>query len=404
MMLTPYDEFPVHQAPHPFSHVPSTDYSWDDGYYFGVFSPANRVFLATGMRVNPNTDMIGGYALLNVAGIQTTVRFNRSWRRDFALQIGPWSVDFAEPLRKIRISLDANASGMSFDLLWEGVSPPFLEEHHASINRGRHTTDQSRYSQPGKVDGWITLDKQRWDVSGDTWSGSRDHSWGLYAGRAPLSPSPTLLPPTRIEGPQRALRLWTVFRSGDYSGFWHLHETADGVQVKMNDVFGTPFGGRLFRGWADETIELVAGRHTIELEPGTRILKRADVVLTDTQGREWRQHLRVASPPWVPMTMGYTPGSWKDGGTFHTYHGSEELALEWDWFDFSAQPMPYAPYQVSGDGARDDFGLGLDYAKPTHGIEYLGDITTVAPDGTRHSGAGQIEFFVNGPYRPLGLD
>ena len=36
-MLSQYDEYPVHQAPRPFAHIPSTDYSWDEGYYFGVF-------------------------------------------------------------------------------------------------------------------------------------------------------------------------------------------------------------------------------------------------------------------------------------------------------------------------------------------------------------------------------
>ena len=82
-MLTPYDEFPVHQAPHPFSYIPSTDYNWDDGYWFGVFSPDDKVFLGTYMRVNPNSDMIGGCALINVAGRQFTVRFSRCWRRNF---------------------------------------------------------------------------------------------------------------------------------------------------------------------------------------------------------------------------------------------------------------------------------------------------------------------------------
>lgn len=42
----------------------------------------------------------------------------------------------------------------------------------------------------------------------------------------------------------------------------------------------------------------------------------------------------VHQAPWVVQTMGYHPGSWSDGGTFFTYHGSEELALEWDQFDF----------------------------------------------------------------------
>ncbi|MDB5702398.1 MAG: hypothetical protein JWL66_2597 [Sphingomonadales bacterium] len=403
-MLTPYDEFPVHQASRPFSYVPSTDYSWDDGHYIGIFSPEHKIFLCMGMRVNANTDMIGGYALLNIAGHQTTVRFSRCWRGNFSMTIGPFSIDFVEPLKTLRVKLDENDSGMTFDILWEGSSPPFLEDHHVSVNRGRHTTDQTRYSQPGSATGTLSLNDKSWAIEPNGWQASRDHSWGLYAGRAPLSPPSHLLPPRVSFGPQRALRLWTVFKSGEISGFYHLHETAEGVQVKMNDVFGTPFGGRLFRDWGEEDIELVAGVHETVLEPGTRMLKGTNVTLTDTLGRVWRQEIRVVSPPWVPMTMGYHPGSWKDGGTFGTYHGSETLAMEWDYFDFSVQPCKYQPYRVSGSGAEDDFGLGLDYSKLVHGVEYLGQITTIAPDGTRYEGSGQVEFFINGPYTPLGLE
>src|SRR5574337_1063165 len=122
MLLTPYDEFPVHQSAYPFSYIPSTDYNWDDGYYFGVINPDEQVFLATGFRVNPNSDMIGGYALLNVAGQQHTVRFNRCWRRDFNLRIGPYRVEILEPLRRLRLVREENESGQSFDIIWEGAA------------------------------------------------------------------------------------------------------------------------------------------------------------------------------------------------------------------------------------------------------------------------------------------
>lgn len=68
--MTLYGEFPVHQSARPFSHITSTDYGWDDGYYVGVYNPDEQVFLLTGMRVNPNADMVGGYAVINVAGRQ----------------------------------------------------------------------------------------------------------------------------------------------------------------------------------------------------------------------------------------------------------------------------------------------------------------------------------------------
>lgn len=403
-MLTPYDEFPVHQAPYTFSYIPSTDYNWDDGYWFGVFNPDEKVFMGTYMRVNPNSDMIGGCALINIAGRQFTLRFSRCWRPNFNTEVGPYHMQIVEPLKKIRLTLDKNDSGFSFDILWEGTSPAFLEDHHIATNRGRRTTDQTRYSQPGKCSGWMELQGKRWEVTPDRWSGSRDHSWGLYAERPPLAPVSTLLPPRDNKGgPQRALRFWTCFRTEPYSGFFHVHETADGVQCKMNDVFGTPFGGHIYKGWADESIELVTGTHQMEFNPGTRVLKKAVFTTKDTMDRTWKFQFDIETPGWVVQTMGAMPGSFKDGGTFHTYHGNEELYTEWDDFDFSKQPFKYTPYKVTGADAEDTFNVGMNSAM-THGPEYLGRVTTYAPDGSVSRGSSQVELFINGRYSPYGFE
>lgn len=404
-MLTPYDEFPVHQAPYTFSHIPSTDYAWDDGYWFGVFNADEKVFLGIYMRVNPNTDMIGGCALLNIAGVQLTVRFNRCWRRNFALEVGPFRIVIEEPLRRIRLIMDEHGSGLSFNVLWEGTSPAFLEDHHVATYRGRRTTDQTRYSQPGKASGTITLRDRTWTVTPDTWSGSRDHSWGLYASRPPLSPSPSLLPPpANDDGPKRALRFWTCFRTEPFSGFFHVHETAEGVQCKMNDVFGTPFGGRIFQGWGDDDIELVSGSHEMTFNPGTRVLKQAIFSLTDVRGGSWKLIFDIETPPWIVQPMGAMPGSWKDGGTFFTYHGSEELAIEWEEGDYSVQPFAYRPHGVSGADAEEGFNTGTAIGNMVHGPEYLARVTTHAPDGTVSTGASQVELFINGAYTPYGFD
>jgi hypothetical protein len=404
-MLTPYDEFPVHQSPYPFSHIPSTDYSWDDGYFFGIFSPDDAVFLATGARVSANTDMVGGYAMLNVRGHQTTVRFNRTWRRNFELEIGPWRLQFIEPMKKIRLTLADNGSGLAFDLIWEGASPAFLEGHHVAVHRGRRTTDQSRYTQPGRVEGRISLGNQSWAVSPDRWKGSRDHSWGLYADRPPLSPPAALLPPRESStAPVRAFRFWTMFDAGPFSGFYHMHETSEGVQTAMNDVFGTPFEGRIHRGWHGAVAHLKTGRHEIEFEPGSRLMKRARLFLTDSEGGEWRQEFEVASQPWIPQTIGYHPGSWKDGGTFITFHGSEELALEWDEFDFSKQPTRYSAYKVGAETAASSFGEGVLKGQEIFGSEYVTHFKTVAPDGTTAQGAAHAELFITGRYRPYGFE
>jgi hypothetical protein len=402
--LTPYDEFPVHQAPHPFSHIPSTDLNWDEGYYFAVMNPDEKVMFCTGFRINPNTDMIGGYALINVAGIQRTFRFSRCWRRDFNLRVGPFRVEFVEPLKIIHLVLEENDSGISFDIVWKGSSPAFLEEHHTATNRGRRTTDQRRYSQPGTAEGSLKWPGKTWDVAEKGWVAVRDHSWGLYVERPPIAPDPKWLPPRDAAGPQRALRFWAVFTAGAWSGFYHLHEDSEGRQRKFNDVFGTPFAGRLCRGWSDEVVELAGARHEMTFEPNSKLLKRATIFLTDEHGREWRQVFETASPPWVIQTMGYTPGSWKDGGSFHTYHGSEELATEWDHFDFSVQPFDFTPYGDAGRNQPDSMRQGANYNEKIWGVEYLCRITTHAPGGTVSVGAGQVELFINGAYRPYGIE
>lgn len=401
--LTPYDEFPVHQSPYPFCVVPSTDYNWDDGYWMGVHSPAHRIFIGTGLRVNPNSDMVGAYAWINVEGMQRTIRLSRCWRENYALQVGPLRYEFLEPLRKIRIVLEPNEADFSFDIIWEGSSPPFLETHHVAVHRCRHTTEQSRYTQPGRASGQLTYKGKTISLSQDHWYGTRDHSWGLYAERPPLSPQPRLLPPRVASNePARALRFWAVMRADPYSGVFEFHEDKNGIQTAMNDAFGTPFGGTFHRGWSEEEIPLASATHRLEFEPGTKILKRASISLIDTRNRPWKAEFETATPPWLPVTNGYLPGSWKDGGTIHTYHNAP-LAIEWDEFDFSKQPVMHKPYALKEEDATDTFRFNFDYNKPMQGIEYSCRLKLQSPDGATYPGAAHVEHLIVGPYAPYGF-
>jgi hypothetical protein len=391
-MLTPYDELPVHQSPHPFSVVPITDYSFDDGYYFGVFSAEREVFLFQGLRVNPNNDMVGGYAGLMAGGRQYTVRFKRPWRPRFDTVIGPYRLVVTEPFQEIHLTLDQNDSALRFDLRWLATAPAFEEAHHLATSRGRRTTDQTRYTQSGTAEGWIEFEGRRFAVAPGEWWGSRDHSWGLYAERLPMAPARRYVRPGERPAVRRALRFWNVFSSPGLSGFYGLHEGADGERIELNDTFGTPFEGALHRGLTSDAIPLVSAEHRVELVPGTRVFQRADVVLTDAGGATWTQQLENVGTPWWPHTIGYGAGSWKDGGSLATYAGTDEVVLEWDDFDFSVQPFQHLTYDgrtVSG---------GAPHA------EHLVRVTTTSPDGDVSVGAGQVELFIDPPYRPYGLE
>lgn len=406
-MLSKYDEFPVHQASRPFAHIPVTDLSWDDGYYFGVFSPDEKFYLMVGARVNPNADMIGAYAGISLAGRQYTTRLSRCWRRQMDTVIGPLRFEFLEPMKTIRLVLEPNDSALSFDLVWTGTAPAFEEEHHSAEIRGRVTTDQTRYSQPGVASGFILFEGKRYEVTPEKWAADRDHSWGLYADRKPLGGHREFLPPRVIQGIPRALHIWTMFKAGDWSGFYHIHESPTGAQVKLNDVFSTPFEGRFYKGWDTEVVHLVSARHEMRFQPGTRIFSEGTIYLLDDQNRTWTQYFKVAAPPHVPQTHGYMLGSWKDGGTIHTYHGNEELAIEWDDFDFSQQPFDFTVYPskdgVAVTGAQASAEFRLTTGDKLHGVEFICWTELTEPDGTKHPGFAHFENFMFGRYDPYGF-
>lgn len=155
-MLSPYDELPVHQTSYPLSVVTNTDPGFDDGYFFSVFSADHRTVCFQGLRINPNTDIVGGYVGFIRDGVQRTVRFSRTWRELCDTVVGPYRIQVVEPYRDIRLTLDDNPSGLQFDLNWMGSSPAYEEAHHLATNRGRPTTDQTRYSQAGTARGGST--------------------------------------------------------------------------------------------------------------------------------------------------------------------------------------------------------------------------------------------------------
>jgi len=354
----------------------------------------------TGMRVNPNTDMIGAYAGVMLRGQQHTARFSREWRPVCDTHLGPLRYDFVTPFEDIHLTLDksGNNSGLAFDLHWIAVSQAYEEAHHLAWARGKRTTDQTRYSQSGVATGWIEFKGQRFEVDPSTgWYGSRDHSWGIYAERGPLAPARKWLPPKEPPAIRRALRFWTNFGVGQargtgprLSGFYHLHESETGEQVLMNDTFGTPFDGGIDVVPKQQHIHLVAGSHELTFRPGTRILERALITLTDEDGGTWRQTFEPSGQPWNPHPIGYGPGSWKDGGSMYTYHGPG-IQQEWDSFDWSRQPYDHTSY----DGRT---------AVNTYGVEYLSRVTLTAPDGSVSHGAAHTELFLDGRYTPYGFE
>lgn len=404
-MLTPYDEFPVHQSSYPFSQIPSTDYGWDDGYYFGIMNSAERMFLDVNFRVNPNTDMVGGATVFVKDDRQFVLRLNRVWRPDFDLRIGPLVLEPVEALRVWRLRLEENESGLEFDVRWEGTAPPILEAHHLVHQRGRTVTDQSRYNQPGRASGSVLFRGEAVPVTPDVWGGARDHSWGIYVQRPPFAPDARWLPPAEVPSTKRALRFWTIFSTpGGPSGFFQVNELSDGSQAGMVDVFSSPFEGRIHLTYDDPGATLVSYEHEMAFEPGTRLFKSGTFRFVDEHGESWTVDFERAMMPWSARTLGYSPGGWRDGGNFHSFHGSEKLAIEWDEpVDISVQPMP-AITNVPLEPGEDRFSMRSAVDKPETGTVLTCHVTVHTPKGETYAGGTcHVDASMLGAYPRYGI-
>ena len=388
--LSPYDDLPVHQTPYPVSYTPNSDYSFDEGYMWGAVNPKLGIYLLTGFRITPNVDVIGGHAGINRQGRIRTLRFSRRWRQQMDTAAGPYRVEFTRPMQEIRLALGANPSGIEWDLRWSGASPAHLSTHHLAVHHGRRTTDQSRYNQVGRVEGWASIDGQRFELDARDWLAIRDHSWGVYEGRPPLGGQNRWLPPQEVPNARRALRFSFFFITENFSGYFHLHEDEDGRQVLMNDAFGTPFEGVIDWGWS-RRLMLASATHQLRFAPGTRSVTGGRLAVGDADGGKWTFAFEITAPPYVIVPVGYHLGSWQDGGNIHTWHGPQDPYLEWDEFDFSKQPAIHTLY-------------GETEARKVYGVEHYGWVEITAPDGSVHRGMQHTEVFLNGRYAPYGFE
>ena len=253
--------------------------------------PALGIYLLTGFSITPNADVIGGHAGLNRAGLTRTLRFSREWRRRIDTSAGPYRVEFTRPMEEIRLVLEENPSGIEWDLRWQARAPAHLSRHHLAVNRGRRTTDQSRYNQVGRVEGWARIDGTRVSVDAADWLGSAiTPGESTRAGRRSAD-TRRWLPPPDVPAARRALRFSFFFDVDEFSGYFHLHEDEEGRQLLMNDAFGTPFEGVIDWGWS-RRLALHSATHALKFVPGTRSVSAGTLEVRDVEGGQLVVFLR----------------------------------------------------------------------------------------------------------------
>ncbi len=179
MGYSAWDEYFIHQLPRPFDHVHDSERSWSDRCYFNVHAPDGTMLLATGYGNNPNTQSAMGYAKVALAdGRHWDLDASRRCTSDRGdLYAGPMRWSCVEPLRRWKLELDPNSSGIEWELEYQSRAPLWeLLPIHVRKN-GRVVADMHHIKQPATYTGWVQIDGQR--ISVDGFDGGRDRTFGV---------------------------------------------------------------------------------------------------------------------------------------------------------------------------------------------------------------------------------
>ena len=299
-MLSPFDDYPVHQIPEPVRHVGTSDRNFYDRYYFNAHHCRDDVFLTAGLGQYPNLGVADAFLAVTHGGRQVVLRASKELDDRADTTVGPFRVDVLEGLRRLRLSVEHDE--LEADLTWEGAVPAYREPRHVNRHGARVTTDSARFAQTGFWSGHLRVAGTAFSVDPAEWLGGRDRSWGIrpVGGREPAGRP-------RTEGGGGFLWIYSTMQFPEFTIVTIVQEDRFGRRSLEEAVRLWPFG-------VDRQPEaLGAPDHELEFVPGTREVSRA--VMTFRRGTD-AVTVRVTplTASWLSLGTGYgTEADWAHG-------------------------------------------------------------------------------------------
>lgn len=370
-MLSPLDDYPIHQAPKPIAVPASSDRNHYGRYWFGAFHRDAEFSVEAAF---------GRYTNLGVADCSLSIvkgdhqyAFHASGHAPddpMVTTIGPFRLEIVEPMKELRLTVEENETDLTADLTWKARAGALAEDHTFMDAGPVRIIDMIRFTQFGTWSGSVTVRDETTTFTHEEMVGVRDRSWGIRpvgerpAGR-PMSPPGNcwLWAPIHFED---ECRLFGYFQHPG-GAFWR----ADGFRVPLLDPVPPSI---------DETTPGVHRLHPVDqrlsFRSGSRWVERAEFDLTQDDGEPYT----ITLEPQLRFQMkalGYTNPEWGHGH----YHG--ELRVGGEEWNLSA----------------------LDPADPT--VQHVHHtVKATMPDGNggTKEGVGLLEQIIFGPHTQFGFD
>lgn len=363
MVLTKGDEYPIHQTAEPVAYA-GTDRNFYDRFFFNGYAPGadEDGFFAAAMGIYPHINIIDASFCWLKDGKQINLHASRGLGMErMDTFVGGIKVEVLEPLKSVKLSVDAPEHNIRAELVYVGRAFPLEEPRFTRRNGPRILMDVTRLTQNGTWQGWIEVDGVRTEVT--KWLGTRDRSWGVRPIGAPDAQPAS--PPMMAQ----FFWLWspTAMEDGDF--YYHTNDDEHGRFWNRRAAW-RPLGGGIEDEHHYDSADIA-----IAWKQGTRHAQDATVTLTDETG-ETKVDFDIGGN-FMMLGLGYGHPKWG--------HGKHQ-----------------------GDGEtveREDFVPGdLDVMQPHHlHVQAIANVTMTGPDGKVRKGKGVLEQLVIGPHEPSGF-
>jgi hypothetical protein len=196
-VLTPFDDYPIHQAPRPIATQVSSDRNAYGRYWLGAGHRGGEFQIELAFGRYPNLRVVDGHVSIVKGGKQTSFHASGEAPLDPTdTRIGPFRLEIVKPLGELRFIVEPNETGIACDLTYRSRTGALLEDHTVMTDGPMTMVDMARFVQFGAWEGSIEVDGDTTQVTPRDVFGIRDRSWGVRPvgtqppGR-PLSGTPT---------------------------------------------------------------------------------------------------------------------------------------------------------------------------------------------------------------------
>jgi len=308
-MLSKLDDYPVHQTPDPIAQPATSDRNAYDRYWFNGYAADGEFYFGIGAALYPNLGIMDcGFSIVR-DGVQHAFHASRRAPREPSeVEVGPFRIHIVEPMRRLRVTIDENETGIACDLRWTPRTANVEEGRQTMRRGGRVMMDATRFDQFGRWEGEIRYDGKRLAIDPARVYGTKDRSWGI---RPVGVQDPGVAPAYEI--PQ-IFFIWSPIHWKDRCSLVSVFEDPDG-RVWHWDGVVVPAYESLDRVPSMEdpkTHHLLAVEHRLTYEPGTRRARAAEITLVHPGDK--RDVMRLDPVLCFRMKgIGYTHPEWGHG-------------------------------------------------------------------------------------------